>query len=139
VWEVLVNYFYNSLYGHVGDFGDVELDDLVADLAYLFNERELYLSSDTCEGQWREARDKFKEKWFTKIGRENRIEKYLNEISNELHDSFGYGHYCRECDHWTPEDDGRYGHCKLNPHCMTHRSEICENFSLKPHPLLFEI
>lgn len=125
-----LNYFYNSLYGHVGDFGDVELDDLVADLAYLFNARELYLSSDTCEGQWREARDKFKEKWFTRVGRKVRIDGYVEKFSRELLDALGFGLYCRDCANWTPEEDteSRYGHCTINSHCLMHRSEYCEKY-----------
>ena len=77
-----LNYFYCNLQDHIGDFGDKELDDLVADLAELFHEREWYLSCDSGKGDWVEARDAFKNKWFTKIGRQKRIEKYLKEFEN---------------------------------------------------------
>ena len=60
-----LDYFYSSLEDHVGDFGDKELDELVKDMANLFYEREWYLSGDTCAGDWNEARDKFKNKWFS--------------------------------------------------------------------------
>ena len=71
-----LGYFYNDLESHIGDFGDKELDELVKDLAKLFHDREWYLSSDTGEGAWNESRDRFKEKWFTAYGRQERIEKY---------------------------------------------------------------
>ena len=54
-----LNYFYTSLQDHVGDFADKELDDLVSDLAELFKDRELYLSGDTGDGTWAEARAGF--------------------------------------------------------------------------------
>ena len=38
-----LDYFYTMLQDHVGDFGDKELDELVADLAELFHDREWYL------------------------------------------------------------------------------------------------
>jgi len=72
-----LNYFFTSLQDHVGDFSDKELDDLVSDLAELFKDREWYLSGDTGDGTWAEARDEFKAKWFTEHGRQQRIEKYL--------------------------------------------------------------
>ena len=70
-----LNYFYSSLEEHIGDFGDKELDDLIKDLVELFHDREWYLSSDTGEGSWRETRDKFKAKWFTELGRKDRLNK----------------------------------------------------------------
>lgn len=102
-----LNYFYSELEDHIGDFGDKELDDLVKDLAELFRDRELYLSGDTGEGSWREARDRFKAKWFTEYGRKDRIEEYLMQTASELLDSFGFGVYCRNCIKWTAKTDGR--------------------------------
>ena len=84
-----LDYFYNRLEEHIGDFNDKELDDLVKDLAKLFHDREWYLSSDIGEGQWNEARDKFKQKWFSEGAREERIEQYLEEVKQELLNSFG--------------------------------------------------
>ena len=127
-----LNYFYSYLEEHVGDFGDQELDDLVKDLAELFHDREWYLSDDTGEGDWREARDAFKSKWFTDVGRKDRIEKYLKQLSSEVLDSFGFGVYCRDCVEWTAKDDSEYyGRCKLNKNCLMHRSEHCDQFEVR--------
>ena len=83
-----LNYFYSSLEEHVGDFGDKELDELVSDLAELFHDREWYLSSDTGVGQWNEARDAFKAKWFKEGARKERIERYLSEFSPVIYQKF---------------------------------------------------
>lgn len=125
-----LDYFYSSLEDHVGDFGDMELDELVKDLAKLFHDREWFLSSDTCEGSWVEARDTFKKKWFSEHGRQERIEKYLDDVRNQVLSSFGMSNkYCRTCRRWTPEEDGsRYGTCEYEKHCLTHRSETCEKW-----------
>ena len=93
-----LDYFYSQLNDHVGDFGDRELDELVSDLAELFHDREWYLSNDYCEGEWNEARDKFKQKWFGDGARAERIEKYLDEVKAEVLQSFGVKHkYCKDC------------------------------------------
>lgn len=127
-----LNYFYSELDDHIGDFGDKELDDLVKDLAELFRDRELYLSGDTGEGSWREARDRFKAKWFTECGRKDRIEEYLRQLAKELLDSFGFGVYCRNCVKWTAKTDSEYyGRCKLNQNCLMHRSEHCDQFEMR--------
>ena len=126
-----LNYFYSYLEEHVGDFGDKELDELVKDMAKLFHDREWYLSSDTGIGDWNEARDAFKKKWFTQHGRQERIEKYLAELGNEVRMSFGIGgNYCKDCAHWTEDKryDGRYGKCDFQKGCVMHRSESCEKF-----------
>lgn len=125
-----LNYFYCMLQEHAGDFGDKELDELVKDLAELFHDREWYLSADTGIGDWNEARDEFKKKWFTKHGRQKRIEQYLAEIREEVMKSFGIGdEYCKNCVHWKPETkDGRYGRCDFVSGCLMHRSEHCERW-----------
>lgn len=124
-----LDYFYCTLQDHVGDFGDKELDELVKDLAELFHEREWYLSADTGIGSWNEARDRFKEKWFTELGRTERIERYLEELSDEVRKSFGISKkYCMNCKHWTWRDDGTYGDCAFHEHCLMHRSESCHRF-----------
>lgn len=121
-----LNYFYSSLELHAGDFDDKELDDLVKDLADLFFAREWYLSGDTNQGQWREARDKFKTKWFSGDGRRERIEQYLHQLKSDLLDSFGFGNYCRDCADWSPTENGSdYGWCKHVDDCLMHRSECC--------------
>lgn len=124
-----LNYFYSQLAEHIGDFGDRELDDLVKDLVELFHEREWYLSGDTGKGSWREARDEFKAKWFTEIGREDRIDKYLKQLAAEVFDSFGFNGHCRDCVEWTAKGDSEYyGKCNLNEHCLMHRSDYCDMF-----------
>ena len=122
-----LDYFYSSLEDHVGDFEDKELDDLVKDLAHLFYEKEWYLSGDTNIGRWNEARDEFKQKWFTQFGRQERIDEYLKQIKDELYRSFGLtDEYCRNCAHWTENFDS-YGDCD-NKDYLTHRSESCDKF-----------
>lgn len=128
-----LNYFYSSLEEHVGDFGDKELDDLVKDLATLFHDREWFLSADTNEGHWNDARDAFKAKWFTKVGRKERIEKYLDQMKEEVLRSLGLTDaYCRNCKHWKLSDNGSddfpYGWCDITAGCMMHQSENCEKF-----------
>jgi hypothetical protein len=127
-----LDYFYSQLECHVGDFNDKELDDLVKDLSKLFHEREWYLSSDTNEGRWREARDAFKKKWFGEDARKKRIEQYLNEIMDEVLDQFGVSDkYCQNCGHWTQDERGHYeeyGNCDVTKGCLMHRSESCDKF-----------
>ncbi len=125
-----LNYFSFQLQEHIGDFGDRELDELVKDLSDLFHDREWYLSGDTGIGDWNEARDAFKAKWFTPQGRAERIEKYLGEICQEVRSSFGIGIYCKNCENWEKETDSEcYGRCKNVKGCLVHRSDNpCEKF-----------
>jgi len=120
-----LNYFYCQLEDHVGDFGDKELDELVKDLAELFHDREWYLSADYGVGTWIEAKDKFKEKWFTQHGRQERIEQYLSDLANEVRESFGMVKgRCKNCKHWKRESE-HYGVCEYISDVRTHRSEVC--------------
>ena len=126
-----LSYFYCMLQEHVGDFGDKELDELVRDLAELFHDREWYLSSDTGVGDWNEARDEFKAKWFSEHGRQERIEKYLAELGEEVRRPFGIGaRYCKTCKHWTMLENyhGRYGDCQYSGTRVMHRSESCDKW-----------
>ena len=125
-----LNYFYCHLEGHIGDFDDRELDELVKDLAELFHDREWYLSADTDKGDWIEARDNFKEKWFTEHGRQERIEKYLQDIADEIRDSFGMKkERCQTCKYWNePQDGHKYEKCKFAHGYMMHRAESCERY-----------
>lgn len=126
-----LNYFYVHLEDHVNDFGDKELNELVSDLVGLFKAREWFLSSDTCEGDWNEARDAFKEKWFTQHGRQERIKKYLDEICEEVRKSFGISNrFCWTCSNWEIKD-GLYGKCSFINGCLMHRSESCEKWEGK--------
>ena len=124
-----LDYFCFTLQDHVGDFGDKELDELVKDLAVLFREREWNLSDDTCEGDWNEARDKFKAKWFTDAGRQDRIEKYLADFSNEVKRSFGISSmYCLHCKHWSKGNVEKYGKCEFVKSCLMHEMEYCDKW-----------
>ena len=129
-----LNYFYSELQGHVGDFCDRELDDLINDLSILFHAREWYTSGDTCEGKWNEARDAFKAKWFGPDSRKERVEQYLDDIKREvMHQLVISTDYCKNCTHWTPEEKNGsvYGWCDQVNGCMMHRSETCEQFNRK--------
>jgi len=123
-----LDYFYYRLEEHAEDFGDKELNDLVKDLAELFHDREWYLSGDTAEGDWIESRDKFKAKWFTEHGRQERIEKYLAEIGKEVRAMFGMDtDKCQSCKHWEKRSD-HYGKCDFMTGCLSHRSGSCEKY-----------
>ena len=128
-----LDYFYCQLNDHVGDFKDKELDKLVSDLAQLFHDREWYLSGDTCEGSWNEARDNFKKKWFTEIGRQERLEKAFEETKMELLHSFGLDvKYCKDCRYWSAEEKSeKYGKCENHTGCLFHRCETCEKWEQK--------
>lgn len=127
-----LDYFYSQLNDHIGDFKDKELDDLVSDLAQLFHDREWYLSGDYCEGNWNEARDNFKKKWFTDVGRQQRVEQAFDKAKTDLLQSFGLEtKYCNDCKHWTPEsefEDNRYGNCEFHKGCLMHKCETCEKW-----------
>ena len=125
-----LDYFYSTLEEHADDLGDKELNDLVADLAGLFHDREWFLSGDYGEGSWNEARDTFKAKWFTEHGRQERIEKYLIAFEDEVRKTFGMSRrFCKFCRHWTEsKKDAPYGKCDFEQHCSMHRSECCERW-----------
>lgn len=121
-----LDYFYTILEEHIGDFKDKELDELVSDLADLFHDREWYLSGDYGEGEWNEARDKFKQKWFSEGARAERIKKYLDDMKKEVLHSFGIDQkYCKDCKHWTRESD-TFGKCEFAKGHLNHRCETCE-------------
>ena len=124
-----LNYFYTMLNEHAGDFGDKELDALVSDLAELFKDREWYLSGDTGRGDWAEAMFNFKQKWFTQHGRQQRIEEYLQQFTDEIRESLGINHeYCINCKHWIPKEDSVYGRCEHEPRCLMHKYDRCKDF-----------
>ena len=126
-----LNYFYSDLESHVGDFGDRELDDLIRDLVKLFHDREWYLSSDYGEGNWVESRDAFKKKWFAENARQERVEKYLEDMKTEVLKSLGLSDkYCKNCKNWTAEDrpGSPYGVCSITNGRLMHRYESCEKF-----------
>ena len=124
-----LDYFYSRLEEHVGDFEDKELDELVKDLAELFYKREWYTSGDTSEGDWREARKKFKQKWLYKGGRDERFRHYIDEAAEKLRDEFGLNDLksCETCGHWTL-DCGNYGECDSKKEYYTHKGDICKKW-----------
>lgn len=89
-----LNYFYNDLEDHVGDFGDKELDDLVKDLAELFHDREWFLSGDTGEGEWREDRDNFKHAC-----------SFVDFINEQPNADVAEVVRCKNCKHWDRYDE----------------------------------
>ena len=126
-----LDYFFGRLQDHVGDFKDKELDDLTKDLSELFYAREWFMSGDTCEGEWLEARDKFKKKWFGKGSRAKRIEKYLDEIKADVMAQFCEDRRkCMNCKHWTRESE-KYGACEYETCHLWHRSEVCDKWEEK--------
>ena len=128
-----LDYFYSRLEEHIGDFQDKELDELVEDLAKLFHDREWYLSGDYCEGSWNEARDNFKKKWFTDVGRQERLDRAVEETKTELLRSFGFeAKYGKDCKYWTAEEKSeKYGICEKCTSCLFHRCETCEKWEKK--------
>lgn len=124
-----LDYFYSRLEEHVGDLGDRELDELVKDLAELFYRREWYTSGDTSEGDWREARKAFKQKWLYKGSRDERFRQYIEKAMESLRDDFGLNDHksCETCGHWTPRG-GNYGDCELESNALIHRGEMCEKW-----------
>lgn len=125
-----LNYFYYQLEEHAGDFDDKELDELVKDLAGLFHDREWYLSGDTGKGDWRKSRDAFKEKWFTEHGRHERIEKYLDQLGDEVREMFGMSNKrCKACTYFKKKsDESEYGKCDFGKCRLMHEEEDCEKF-----------
>ena len=126
-----MNYFYSTLEGYENRLDDVELNDLVHDLAKVFHDKEWADSGDTCEGSYNKTVKKFKDKWFTPEGRDERRTKYIDAIAGELKRSFGVGDYCKDCRNWSIEAgyDGEYGRCKHESTCVIHGyEEPCEKF-----------
>lgn len=126
-----LGYFFTDIQEHVGDFGDKEIDELVNDIATLFHDREWFLSGDTGEGDWNEARDAFKAKWFTPTGRADRIEKYLAEIGQEVRGMLGLREYCQDCiDHKCecpegPTIDDELTAGVFQPICQSYKEQKC--------------
>lgn len=126
-----LNYFFTQLEDHVGVFGDKELDDLISDLAGLFKDREWYLSSDIGPGEWRESKERFKKKWFTREGTQERLEKYLSDLIAEAREILGLDiiHRCETCRHWKRVSDSKkYGRCDLESRCLMHQYEVCDEW-----------
>ena len=103
-----LDYFYSTLEDHKTDFDDKELNELVHDLARLFHDREWFLSGD--------------------YGRQERIEKYIEEFSDEIRKTFGMSNkYCKNCLHWSASDPP-YGNCEYVTCCLFHGYDSCEKW-----------
>ena len=60
-----------------------------------------------------------------------RPQEIAQEIREELLKSFGLsGRYCKNCKNWTVEE-GEYGNCAYEKHCLMHRSESCDRFEAR--------
>ena len=62
---------------------DLEIKDLLNDLADYLHDEEWYESSDYSEESWLKARKKFKDKWF-KTKREERLIVYIDDEFKKL-------------------------------------------------------
>lgn len=62
----------------VGRMHDVELDDLMKDIANLMHDLEWWQSADSSEETYRETVNKFKNKWF-ETSRQERLKGYIDE------------------------------------------------------------
>lgn len=67
----------------VGKMHDIELDDLMADVAKLAHAVEWMDSGDTCEETYRKEVAAFKKKWFTD-SRDERLKGYVDEAIAKL-------------------------------------------------------
>ena len=91
-----------------GDKYELELEALLKDFAELLHAREWYLSCDTGEGSWNEARDVFLAKHL-----------FIEPVTP----------YCGDCKHWHPRQDSKYGICECNIQHLYHRCDpVCEQF-----------
>lgn len=76
----------------VGSMHDIELDDLMKDIAELAHDVEWYDSGDYGYETYEECVKKFKDKWF-KTSREERLKGYIdtaiNDLREELHRMIG--------------------------------------------------
>ena len=131
-----LNYFYSDLEDHANDFDDVELYELVKDLAVLFHDREWYLSCDTCEGSWEESRKKFKDKWFRSGYSYERVEeiveKQFTDLKDKLMKSFGvFDRYCKNCKYHGTDDGYGYAKCQFRKGVLMHAYETCDKFRKK--------
>lgn len=72
------NYIYSKLKEECeGNMYDVEMDELIHDLADVLHDLEWWQSGDNSEKRYRETLAKFKSKWF-KIDRNVRLKRYID-------------------------------------------------------------
>ena len=64
-------------------YEDQEISQLMFELLNLTHDLDWYLSGDTCEETYVEAKQKFKERWFGKGGRKKMLTDLINQIFEE--------------------------------------------------------
>lgn len=80
------NYIYYKIEEElVGQMHDMELNDLMKDIAELAHDLEWFDSSDCSENDYKKSVEKFKNKWFGK-SRNERLKEYIDESINKLKD-----------------------------------------------------
>lgn len=78
-----LDYFYHKLYGVSDHIDDVEIRDLLKDLAEVLHDYEWYDSGDYSRDTYEETLAAFKEKWF-KSSREDRLKVYIKDYLKNL-------------------------------------------------------
>lgn len=114
-------------------FHDREISEIVWDVFDLIHDFDWYVSGDTGEGQWNKAVHDFKEKWFTDTGRNERYDRYLEDILKEMRELLGIENlYCHNCEVFEPESDSDYGNCKYHKNALRHKWErACKDNFIK--------
>ena len=78
------NYIYYKIEEElVGQMHDMELNDLMKDIAKLAHDLEWFDSSDYGENDYKKSVEKFKNKWFGN-SRNERLKEYIDESINKL-------------------------------------------------------
>lgn len=75
-------------------FEDKEISELVWDVLDLVHDFDWYISGDTSEDDWLEAKGLFKAKWLRSDGQErckNIVDGAVEELREELYKTFGLG------------------------------------------------
>lgn len=89
------DYLYHKIESEcVGSMHDLELDDLMKDIASLLHAWEWYDSRDRSEEDYRKAVRKFKAKWFCE-SRDARLKEYIdfeiNKVREDCHKLIDWG------------------------------------------------
>lgn len=74
-------------------FEDKEISQLVWDVLDLIHEYDWYESGDTCEKDYFEAKNKFKDKWLKSDNERCKriIDETITELKEELYKTYGIG------------------------------------------------
>ena len=112
-------------------FNDREISEVVWDVFELIHDFDWYQSGDIQEGDWNLSVKRFKDKWFSKEGKEDRYKKYIDDSIKELKEVLGIDvEYCCNCGMFTEkEDSNRYGKCKNKKKVLVNKWEkACKDF-----------